>query len=389
MFATVNSTFGLIVGLGLWAIGVPYAVLWGFLAAALRFIPYVGPASAFALPLLYSIAHFATWREPLMVVALFGVMEVLANTFLEPVIYGRTTGVSALGLLVAAMFWTWLWGALGLLLSTPMTVCLAVLGKYVPSLSFFSTLLGEEADLDPDVRFYHRLLALDQDGANEVVEASLKHQTKAEVFDKVLVPALSRAERDFARDELDEREQAFIWRVTGDIIDELESAEEIPATPILAKSDLAAQEAGPVPGIKLLGVAANDRGDALVLKMLGQVLAPTGLTLEILPDADTPLKIADAVSGLAPDLVILSHLPPAGLTTARYLTRRLRARVPGMTLLVGHWGDAGDTAAAADKLKAVGATDVVFCLADARDHILAAAKPKPRDVGLSPRPAGV
>ena len=171
-FALVNSGFGLVIGLGLGLIGVPYAVLWGCLAAMLRFIPYVGPAVAFVLPLVFSFAHFPGWAQPLEVVALFGVVEVVLNSFLEPVIYGKTTGVSALGLLVAAMFWTWLWGTLGLLLSTPLTVCLAVLGKYVPSLRFFATLLGEEAELEPDVRFYQRLVALDRDGAIEVVEAA-------------------------------------------------------------------------------------------------------------------------------------------------------------------------------------------------------------------------
>ncbi|MCA1685113.1 MAG: AI-2E family transporter, partial [Planctomycetia bacterium] len=152
-FAAVNSGFGLVIGLGLGAIGVPYAVLWGCLAAMMRFIPYVGPAVAFVLPLVFSIASSESgWTQPLLVFGLFAVVETALNSFLEPVIYGKTTGVSALGLLVAAMFWTWLWGLLGILLSTPLTVCLAVLGKYVPALGFFATLLGEEADLDPDVR---------------------------------------------------------------------------------------------------------------------------------------------------------------------------------------------------------------------------------------------
>ena len=169
-FALVNSGFGLVIGVGLWLIGVPFAVLWGCLAAMLRFIPYVGPAVAFVLPLVFSFAHFPGWTQPLEVVALFAVVEVALNSFLEPVIYGKTTGVSALGLLVAAMFWTWLWGTMGLLLSTPLTVCLAVLGKYVPSLRFFAALLGEEAELEPDVRLYQRLVALDRDGATEVVD---------------------------------------------------------------------------------------------------------------------------------------------------------------------------------------------------------------------------
>ena len=164
-FALVNSGFGLVIGLGLWMIGAPFAVLWGCLAAMLRFIPYVGPAVAFILPLVFSFAHFPGWAKPLEIVVLFAVVEAALTSFLEPVIYGKTTGISALGLLVAAMFWTWLWGTMGLLLSTPLTVCLAVLGKYVPSLWFFAALLKEEADLEPDVQFYQRLVARDRDGA--------------------------------------------------------------------------------------------------------------------------------------------------------------------------------------------------------------------------------
>ncbi len=228
MITLVNAGFGLIVGLGLWAIGVPYAVLWGCLAAMMRFIPYVGAAVAFLLPLVFSAAHFPGWRQPLEVAAFFGVVEV-ALSYLEPLIYGKTTGVSALGLLVAAMFWTWLWGLLGTLLSTPLTLCLAVLGKYVPSLGFFATLLGEEGELDQDIRFYQRLVSLDQDGATAVIEAALNERPRAEVFDQMLVPALSRAERDAARGELEESDMAFIRRVIGEILDDLEGTEDVGA----------------------------------------------------------------------------------------------------------------------------------------------------------------
>ena len=370
-FAAVNSTFGLIVGLGLWAIGVPYAVLWGFLAAALRFIPYLGPATAFALPLLFSIAYFEGWTEPLLVAGLFGVLEVAANSFVEPVIYGRTTGVSALGLLVAAMFWTWLWGALGLLLSTPLTVCLAVLGKYVPSLHAFATLLGEEPALAPDARFYQRLLASDTDGADEVIDEVLKKQPRSEVFDRVLIPTLSRAERDYAREEIDDREQAFVWRVIGDILDDLEG------TPDLSLEALAPAAAGggasPPPAARVVGVAANDTADALALRMLGQLLAPAGCPLEIIGEAGSPLALAEAVAEHDPALVVLSHLPPVGLTAARYLVRRLKARLPALTILVGRWGEGGDTDGVAERLTAMGASAVAFSLADARDRVLAAA----------------
>ena len=378
MFATVNSTFGLIVGVGLWAIGVPYAVLWGFLAAALRFVPYVGPASAFLLPLTFSVAYFPTWREPLMVAGLFGTMEIIGNTFLEPIIYGKTTGVSALGLLVAAMFWTWLWGALGLLLSTPLTVCLAVLGKYVPSLGFIATILGEESDLEKDVRYYQRLLALDQDGATEVVEEALTHESRAHVFDKVFVPALSRAERDFLREDLDQREQAFVWRVTGDIVDDLadETAISLPTAAVTEAAQRPGAEAAiPVDlsAVKVLGIASNDTGDALVLRMLDALVRPNGLRIEMMTDVKSPLKLAESIADKEADLVVLSHLPPAGLTPARYLVRRLRARLGSMPMIVGRWGASGDAEAAKKMLVEAGASHVEFLLADARERLVAMA----------------
>jgi predicted PurR-regulated permease PerM len=227
MFAMVNSGFGLVVGLGLWAIGVPLAILWGVLAGLLRFIPYVGPAISFAMPLVFSIATFPGWREPLLVVALFAVIEIAMNSFLEPVIYGKTTGVSALGLLVSAMFWTWLWGSLGLLLSTPMTLCLAVLGKSVPALRVFATLLSEEEPLEPDVRLYHRLISVDSDGAYAIVEEVLAKHPRVEVFDDVFIPVLTHAERDHHRGNIDDGERVFVWRFIADVLDDLEETPEI------------------------------------------------------------------------------------------------------------------------------------------------------------------
>jgi hypothetical protein len=374
-FAMVNSGFGLVIGLGLGLIGVPFAILWGCMAAMLRFIPYVGPAVAFVLPLVFSFAHFPGWMQPLEVVALFAVVEVVLNSFLEPIIYGKTTGISALGLLVAAMFWTWLWGTMGLLLSTPMTVCLAVLGKYVPSLRFFATLLGEEAELDPDVRLYQRLVALDHAGAIEVVEGMLKKLPRVDVFDQVLVPALARAERDAERDELDEAEREFAWRVIGDVLDGLEGVPDLSlasaasATDAGARSDDSDTSVSPV---TLVGLAVQDTSDALVLRMLGQILVPAGLSLEIVTDTESSLQVAERVAEHSPRLVIVSHLPPEGLTLARYLVRRLRSQFADLPIIVGRWGETGGAAVAAERLSVIGATDVIFTLSDARDRILKA-----------------
>ena len=390
-FALVNSGFGLVIGLGLWAIGVPYAVLWGCLAAMMRFIPYVGPAIAFALPLVFSIAHFPGWTQPLLVFGLFAVVETALNSFLEPVIYGKTTGVSALGLLVAAMFWTWLWGLLGILLSTPLTVCLAVLGKYVPSLGVFATLLGEEADLDPDVRFYQRLVALDSDGAEQVVEEALKTTPRVEVFDTIFVPALSRAERDATAGNLEEQDLAFAWRVVNDILDELDGTGEITLASVSAANATAAAVAADPsapPPPSLLGVAADDAADAVVLKMLAQALRASGLAMEVVTDPGTPMQLAERVAGLDPAMVVLSHLPPEGLTAARYQVRRLRARFPDLPIVVGRWGASGNTDSAADRLTKMGASHVVLSLSEARDLIAARLIPAPAAAAPAPASGG-
>ncbi len=347
MIALVNSAFGLTVGAGLWLIGVPYAVLWGCLAAMMRFIPYVGAAVAFVLPLVFSVAYFPGWRQPLEVAVFFGVVEV-ALSYLEPVIYGKTTGVSALGLLVAAMFWTWLWGLLGTLLSTPMTLCLAVLGKYVPSLGFFATLFGEEAELDQDIRFYQRLVSNDQDGATAVVEAALKERPRAEVFDQILVPALSRAERDSARGELEESDLAFIRRVISQILDDLDGTED----PGLKTPDQPG-ETEPVqangkpeaPRFVVAGVAASGSSDALVLRMLGLILPTAKCALVSIEGAGSPMLLAERVAEVSPAMVVLSHLPPEAL---RRRATRSGGCGRGLRSWRSSWG-AGERAAATQR----------------------------------------
>jgi predicted PurR-regulated permease PerM len=387
--ALVNSSFGLVIGLGLALIGVPYAVLWGCLAAMLRFIPYVGPTIALALPLVFSFANFPGWIQPLEVVALFGTVELLLNSFLEPVLYGKTTGVSALALLIAAMFWTWLWGTLGLLLSTPMTVCLAVLGKYVPRLGFLSFLLDDKAELDPDLRLYQRLVALDRAGAEAVVAAALKVQPRVEVFDQVLIPALSRAEADAARGNLDDSEQAFVWDVISDVVDRLRGTEEFnlaAASPPTAPHAQAAENGSTSAQVPIVGIAVEDRSDALVLEMLQQLLHPSGVDLVVISDVETPLEVAERVAGLSARMVVASHLPPRGLKPARYLVRRLRARFHDLEIVVGRWGETATGSSDAEQLVELGASEVVFTLAALRDRILGLASLETRSE-VAPAPA--
>ena len=386
-FALVNSGFGLVIGTGLWLIGAPYAVLWGCLAAMLRFIPYVGTGVAFLLPLVFSFAHFPGWIKPLEVVALFAVVEATLSSFLEPVIYGKTTGVSALGLLVAAMFWTWLWGTLGLLLSTPLTVCLAVLGKYVPSLWFFAAILDEESELEPDVRLYQRLVALDRDGAVGIIEAELKQRPRVEVFDSILVPTLSRAERDVERGELDETGRAFAWDVIGEVLDGLEGTPDLSlaslATPVAGGDGDKDRGSAALPA-RIVGLVADDTSDSLVLKMLEQLLTPSGCRLEIITDSDSSLQVIERLAEDEPEFVVISHLPPAGSTLARYLVRRLRAQFSDLSIVVGHWGETPGSAAAAEQLIAIGASRVVFTLADALIRISGEVVREPGNAALAP-----
>lgn len=378
MFATMNTAMGIVVGLGCWAIGIEYAVLWGFLAGALRFIPYAGPATAFALPLLFSIARYDTWREPMLLVALYVVIEVVANMALEPVIYGKTTGVSALALLVAAMFWSWLWGPIGLLLSTPLTVSLAVLGKYVPSLHFFATFLREEVELAPGVRYYQRLLAGDQDGATEIVEEELKAKPRAEVFDTVIIPTLSMAERDHAREEIDERQLAFIHRATQVVMEDVADQPEVDLKTLAAEGGAGATDVlSPAPApttvaapARILALPAHDETDALVLQLLDLLVKPAGLDLTVGEAGAAPLAVVDRIGHDEPDLVLVSHLPPDGLTAARYLVRRIRARFPKLPIAVGRWDYDSESGTAAENLTKAGATVVFNSLVAAREHLL-------------------
>ncbi|WP_250846877.1 AI-2E family transporter [Aquisphaera insulae] len=395
MFSLMNAGFGLVIWLGLKVIGVPYAELWGSLAAMLRFIPYVGPAAAFVLPVVFSFAYFPGWRQPLEVIALFGVVETALNSFLEPVVYGKTTGVSALGLLVAAMFWTWLWGTMGLLLSTPLTVCLAVIGKYVPVLSFFSTMLGEETELEPDVRFYQRLVALDRERAIDVVEGALKKRPRAEVFDEVLIPALARAERDAAREELNDTEREFVWSVVGEILDSLEGRPDysLSTRGLVPQGEEASVESDGSPCV--VGLAVENTSDALALRMLGQLLAAGGCRMEVLACTDSSLHVAERVAEEAPRVVVASVLPKEGLALGRYLVRQLRARFPDMPLVLGRWGhadEAGDgpgPGKGRERLSELGATRVVDTLAEARERIFQMVNPELREkaVASAPLPA--
>jgi hypothetical protein len=233
--------------------------------------------------------------------------------------------------------------------------------------------LGEDIELKPDVRFYQRLVALDREGALEVVESVMKDRPRVEVFDHVLIPTLTRAARDAARDELDETDQEFVWQVTSDLLDRLEAEPELGLETAAGRSNGSLNGTRAAPALTrsaIVGLPAHDQSDALVLRMLGQLLAAEHVSLEILVDTGLLMQVTEAVGERDPRMVVVSNLPAEGVTMARYLVRRVKARYAELPVVLGLWGESGDAAPAAVKLAGNEASRVVFTLAEARDRIL-------------------
>jgi predicted PurR-regulated permease PerM len=391
MQSIVNGSFGLAIGIGLFFIGLPHAVVWGLLAAVLRYIPYLGPWIAAILPITLSLVVFPGWQRPLLVVALFIAIELLSNNFMEPWLYGQTAGVSEVALLVAVAFWTWLWGPIGLVLATPLTVCLVVVGKYIPEMGFMVVLLGDEPVLKTDVSFYQRLLAGDQREASEIIEEYLQRHPRETLWDEVLVPALVFARRDRESDRLTDDEWHFIRRATREIIEQL-PPEEATTTEQGRAAETDVAVAGRVRRPTVLGLPARDETDELALLMLRQSLTTVGCQLEILAEEMLSAEMVAAVEEKGAALVCVAALPPGGVTQSRYLCKRLRQKLPDLKILVGRWGLSGDGDADRQALSAVGADEVATRLVDSRDQLLQfvrLAPPAERDTveEIQPAPA--
>ena len=312
----VNSTFGTLWGLGLHFIGVPYAAFWGVAGAMLRFIPYVGTFLAGACPVILASIVLTGWRLPLIAFGTYVLLEGTISSLVEPWLYATRTGISSLAILLSAAFWTLLWGPIGLILSTPLTVCLAVIGRHIPALEFLYVLLGDEPVLSEDVRFYQRLLAQDEEEAAQVLEQCLKQLSLAEVFDTVIIPALGLAERDRHAGSLEQSRAEYIFATTRELIHEL--------------SDGASD---PQPEHSLGTVAcvpARDEADATVNLMLITTLRARGF------DA-FPLDPLENLGSRPVDFIVISALPPLALMPARSLCRKFRKSHPNIKILLAIW----------------------------------------------------
>ena len=337
MQTIINSSFGLAVGLALYLIGVPYAILWGFLAAVLRFIPYVGPFAAAILPSALSLAVFDGWRWPIVVVGLFLALELLNNMVLEPLLYGESAGVSGVGLLVAIAFWTWLWGPVGLVLATPLTVCVVVLSKYVPGMDFIGVLISDQPAMESNMSYYQRLLAMDQAEAAEIVEEHLKTHPQDQIFDAVLIPALNYTRRDRELGRLTEDGEQFVFRATRDILEDLNSLKPQSSSEVSDSQPATIDENSPVilPKVRILGCPAQDEADELALLMFRQLLDGTRYEVEIMSDAMLTAEVVARIGEKSPAMICIAAVPPGGLAQTRYLCKRLRARFPNPRLRSG------------------------------------------------------
>jgi predicted PurR-regulated permease PerM len=363
MQSVVNTFFGVCIAAGLWFIGVPYALLWGFLAGVLRFIPYAGPWLGALLPITLSLAAFPGWQQPLLVVGLFAVLELFTNMVLETVLYSGSAGVSEVSLLVAVAFWTWLWGPIGLLLATPLTVCLVVFAKQVPEMGFVAVLMADDPPLSPDVHYYQRLLAMDQDEAADLVEEYFKTHERDQVYDDVLIPALNYLKRD--RASLTEDDVQFILRATRDIVEDLDT---LHATAASAESGNGAPAP---PRIRILACAVRDEADALAVLMLRRVLDPARCEVDVVSSDTLSAEVVALVEETLPAAICAVALPPGGLAQTRYLCKRLRACCPDARILVGRWACRRFAEEKPDTLLGAGASEVASTLLETRDQVLA------------------
>jgi predicted PurR-regulated permease PerM len=289
----INAGFGALFGTGLYFIGVPNPALWGALAGILRIVPYVGTMVAAALPIILSLAVFDSWLPPLLVFVLFAALELIIGNFVEPWLYGTHTGISSLALLVTAVFWTVLWGPAGLILSTPLTVCVVVLGQYFPQLSFLHILLGDDIVLEADAQLYQRLLARDQAEARGIVDAFLKKAPLIELYDSVLIPALNLAEQDRHNGMIDAAHEEFLFLSISEMI-----AEVSELSPASVGSDELSGKSAPAPyyGGRILLVPAHDQADEVTAAMLGQILEQEGRVALSCPWAHRASKCSHCLS---------------------------------------------------------------------------------------------
>ena len=354
----VNLIYGALALGGLYALGVPYPLFWGAVGASLRYIPYLGPITAAVGPVLLAMAALPGWTRPLEVAAFYIVLELFTNLVLETVLYAGAAGVSQVALLVAVAFWTWLWGPLGLVLATPLTVCVVVMGKRVPALEFLGTLMSDAPALTIEASFYQRLLAGDQAEAADLMDRFARAESVDAVYDGLLIPALSYAERDRLEGRLSTEEETAVTGTTSDLL-------EILVDPIVAPP-----RDHP---FRVFGYAINGAPDRLALHMLEQLVSGLPITVEIASERLLTSELVAHVQAEGYRVVCFGDLPPSPPSRSRLLVKRLHAAMPDVRIVVGRWTSPEMADETAQPLLDAGASHVSSTLLETRKYLAEAA----------------
>ncbi|TPN76736.1 AI-2E family transporter [Mesorhizobium sp. CU2] len=394
MQLVVNIIYAVPITIGLWVLGIPNALLWGLLALALRFVPYIGPIVGALLPLFLALAVAPGWSLLFWTAGLFIVVELITGNVIEPWLYGSHTGLSPLAIIVAAIFWTWLWGPIGLVLSTPLTVCLVVLGRHVPQFEFLDVLFGNEPVLEPHARLYQRLLAGDPDEATDHAEEMLEEKYLFQFYDQVAIPALLLGEQDRGRGVMDDDQRRQVAGSAMTLVDNLDDsaqqeAEEEDAEPSAEAdgkaiddkgqqkkagdnkaTDGADEEEVDLPdgsGVTVLCAGGRGELDDAAAAMLAQVLEVQGAEATRASFADLEPSAIRRLDLEAADAVVIGFLNRQSTQHARFMVRRLKRIKAKLRVVIVFWSEVGnpDAEAATELANTLNADFVAFGMVDA------------------------
>ena len=362
MQLVVNLCYGAVAGVTLRLIGVPHPFLWAVLTCILRFVPYIGIMMAAAGPLLLAGAVSPRWTELIWTVIMFCVLELVSGNFVEPLLYGASTGISAIAVLLAAVFWTFLWGLPGLLLSTPLTVCLIVIGRQVPRLHYLEVLLGERTGLPVSEQFYQRMLASRPADARALLEAAMKKRSRAEVYDTVLIPALTMVEEALHSQEMTPVRAEEILQSMEDVVEEM-------ASEAVSGLGTQAEHAPPVMCIPARGLADE------IACQLAQQLFAANLTVHIAAADSSLTSIQEAMARLQPKVICVVGVPPRAVRHIRMRCHQIRGRFPGTIMVACTLSDQTDLSSLRSRIPTRDAQHVVSSLQLMGDYLMSVLHP--------------
>lgn len=351
VLSCVNISYGILFGVALYFLGLPNALLWGVLAGVLRFIPYIGSSVGAAMPILFSLAVFSGWEKPLIAFGSYLALEIITTYAVEPFLYASRTGISSLAILVAAIFWAALWGPIGLLLSTPLTVCIVAVGRYIPQLEFLSVLLGDRGVGATDVQLYLALTSPDVEESDRVIDEYLQEKSIHDLYDCALIPVLVLAERDQANESHTTQRRRQLFHRLRAIVEQLTirypkaTAGRHDSSELSSDQQILPYRHPGAPPIKVSCLPVRDQGDEIACLMLAHLLTRAGYEAHE-TELGSTREMLDEIgehNGHSGHIVCISALPPFAVSSIRRLYKRVQLRFPNCSVAIGLWAYSGDT----------------------------------------------